>query len=307
MQAMNGRMRKGLRAVGRRLDDSFKVISIIPMILIIGVIVIYPTIYLFYLSFTDTSNLNLISGGARFVGLRNYIVQLGDKAFLTSIWNTLYFTAVSVGASTIVGLALAWLVYSMQPIAKNILVPLVLVPNIVAETACALMLKPMLDSSIGIFNYLLSLVHVAPVSYLGDKVNAQWVIMVLNVWQWVPYMFIFFLSGIESLNISYFEVARLEGASSFRLLRSIILPLIMPIVLVAVFFRVTYSLRLFDKIYVLTGGGPGNATDTITSYIQRVGILRMDFGYSSAGGVIMLLITAVIGALTLKRMYGTND
>ena len=293
--------------MGRRLDEWFKLISIIPMLLIVGVVVIYPVIYLFYLSFTDTSNLNLIAGTARFIGLRNYVVQFGDKAFLTSIWNTLYFTVISVGASTVIGLALAWLVYSMRPMVKNVLVPLVLVPNIVAETACALMLKPMLDSSIGVLNYMLALIHIAPVSFLGDRTNAQWVIMALNVWQWVPYMFIFFLSGIDSLNISYFEVARLEGASSLRLLRSIILPLIMPIVLVAVFFRVTYSLRLFDKIYVLTGGGPGNATDTITSYIQRVGILRMDFGYSSAGGVIMLLITAVIGALTLKYLYGATN
>lgn len=136
---------------------------------------------------------------------------------------------------------------------------------------------------------------------------AQWVIILLNVWQWTPYMFVFMLSGIEGLDGSYFEVARMEGASKMQTLGHIIIPLIKPIILVALFFRITNSLRAFDKIYVLTGGGPGFATDTITSYIQRVGILRMEFGYSSAGGVIMFFISAVIGVIALKFMYDSND
>ncbi|HEY5583119.1 MAG TPA: sugar ABC transporter permease [Ruminiclostridium sp.] len=296
-----------LKSLGSFLDRKFGIISILPMLLIIGVVIIYPIIYLFYLSFTDTSNMNLIANNANFIGLKNFIRHFKDKAFITSIWNTLYFTAVSVSLSTLIGLFLACIVYPMISVRKNLMVTCILLPTLIAETACALIFKPMLDTSIGIFNYMLTFIHLPAINFLGDKVSAQWVIIALNVWQWAPYMFVFLLSGIESLSISYFEVLRLEGATFFQRLWYVILPLIKPIALVAIFFRITNSLRLFDKIYILTGGGPGSATDTITSYIQRVGILRMEFGYSSAGGVIMLLITAVIGAITLKYMYNVNE
>lgn len=296
-----------LKSLNSFLDRKFSIVSIIPMLLIVGVAIIYPVAYLFYLSFTNTSNLNLISNTAHFVGLNNYIGHFKDKYFLISIWNTLYFTAVSVLISMIIALFLAYIVYPMTRGRKNLMVTCVLLPTLIAETACALIFKPMLDTSIGVFNFILTSVHLPAVNFLGDKVAAQWVIILLNIWQWTPYMFVFMLSGMESLSTSYFEVARMEGASALQRLWHVILPLTKPIVLVAAFFRITNSLRLFDKIYVLTGGGPGSATDTITSYIQRVGILRMEFGYSSAGGVIMLLITMIIGAVTLKYMYEVNE
>jgi multiple sugar transport system permease protein len=262
--------------------------------------------YLVKLSLTDTNNMNLLAGTAHFVGLRNFIRNFRDKAFMTSMWNTLYFTFFSVGFSTLIGIIVAYIVYPMRLFYKNLMLACILLPALIAETACGLIFKPMLSTTIGIFNYLLSFVGIDPLNFLGDKILAQWIIIALNVWQWTPYMFIFVLSGMESLDTSYFEVAKLEGASAVQVLRHIVLPLTKPIILVAMFFRVTNALRLFDKVYVLTGGGPGFATDTITSYIQRVGIQRMEFGYGSASGIIMLLFTAIIGAVTLKFMYDAN-
>ena len=289
------------------LDKHFRVFSILPMLIIILAVIVYPICYLFYLSFTDTNNFNLISGLAEWVGLENYIRHFQDKAFITAMWNTLYFTIVSVGLSTVLGILLAYTIYPLKRGYKNLMVACILLPTLISETACALIFRPMLDFSTGIINYLITSIGLPGINFLGDATIAQWVIMLLNIWQWTPYMFIFMLSGIESLDTAYFEVARIDGASKLEILWHVILPMITPVLLVAVFFRVTNSLRAFDKIYMLTGGGPGFATDTITSYIQRVGILRMEFGYSSAGGVIMLLFTALIGAIALKFMYENNQ
>lgn len=309
--AVNRQAKQGappaIARVGRFLDKNFKIISVVPMLVIIGVVIIYPIIYLVYLSFTDTSSVNLLAGTAKFVGLRNYTRHFRDSAFLTSIKNTLFFTVVSVGLSTVFGLILAYMIYPMKAWKKNLMLTCILLPALISDTACGLIFKPMLNTTIGVYNYILTTIGLPALNFLGEKVLAQWVIILLNVWQWTPYMFIFCLSGMEALDASLFEVAKLEGASSLQVLRMIILPLIKPVLLVAMFFRTTNALRLFDKIYVLTGGGPGFATDTITSYIQRMGIQRMEFGYSSAGGMIMLGITAVIGAVALKFMYDSNS
>jgi multiple sugar transport system permease protein len=211
-----------------------------------------------------------------------------------------------VGLSTLFGIVLAYLVYPMKTLKKNLMITCLLLPTLIADTACGLIFKPMLSTTVGVYNYLLTSIGLPALNFLGEMSMARWVIVILNVWQWTPYMFIFILSGMEGLSASYFEVARMEGASSLQCLRLIVLPLIRPIVLVAVFFRTTNALRLFDKVYVLTGGGPGFATDTITSYIQRVGIQRMEFGYSSASGMIMLAFTAIVGAIALKFMYDAN-
>jgi multiple sugar transport system permease protein len=222
------------------------------------------------------------------------------------MWNTFYFTVFSVGLSTLFGILIAYIVYPMKVLFKNFMLACVLLPALIAETACGLIFKPMLNTTIGIFNYLLGIIGIGAINFLGDKNLAQWTIICLNVWQWTPYMFIFVLSGIEGLNISYFEAAKMEGASALQVLWHIVLPLTKPIILVAMFFRITNALRLFDKVYVITGGGPGFATDTITSYIQRIGIQRMEFGYSSASGIIMLIFTAIIGAVAMKFMYYSN-
>ena len=118
-------------------------------------------------------------------------------------------------------------------------------------------------------------------------------------------MFVFILSGMETLQTSYFEVAKIEGANHLQIIIKIILPLILPIITVALFFRLVSALRIFDMVYILTGGG--NGTETISAYIRRLGISRMEFGFSSAGGVIMLFITAFFGLIALKFMYDSNQ
>jgi multiple sugar transport system permease protein len=297
----------GLAAVGNFLDDNFKVVSVIPMLLIITGIIAYPLLYLIVLSFTDTNNFNIVSGGAKFIGFNNFLRNFKDKALFASIGNTLYFTFIIVSLSTVIGILLGYIIYHLKASAKNHMIAFVLLPTLISESACSLIFKPMLNASIGVFNYVLNLAGIESINFLGDRTVAKCVLIIISIWRSAPYMFIFVLSGIESLDTAYFEVARIDGASGLQVLRKIVLPLLRPIIAVAAFFQLTGYLRFFDLVYVLTGGGPGAATETLAIYIQKIGIKRMEFGYSSASGIIMLIITAIFGAAALKVMYDSTN
>jgi multiple sugar transport system permease protein len=295
-----------LTLVGNFLDDNFRIVSVIPMLLMVTAIIAYPLVYLFVLSFTDTNNFNIISGNAKFIGFNNFLRNFKDKAFFASIGNTLYFTFIIVGLSTIIGIILGYIIYHIKASVKNFMITFVLLPTLISEGACSLMFKPMLNASIGVFNYILNIAGIESINFLGDRTAAKWVLIIISIWRSAPYMFIFVLSGIESLDTAYFEVARIDGASALQIVWKIVLPLIRPIIAVAAFFQLTGYLKFFDLVYVLTGGGPGGATETLAIYIQKIGIKRMEVGYSSASGIIMLIITMIFGAVAMKAMYDSN-
>lgn len=293
--------------LSRFCERHFRLISVLPAIIILLLVIVYPIYSLFSMSFTNVSAFNLISESEKFVGVSNYLKLLKDPIFRKSIGNTLYFTVVSVGLQVVLAIILAMLVFPMKKSTQNIIVTLLLFPSMIADVAVAMVWKPMLDASTGLINYYIKLLGYDPVNFLGDPTIAMWTVIIMAVWQWTPYMFIFVLSGMQALSSSYYEVAELEGANVFQKLRYVILPLIKPVLLVAIFFRITSSIRVFDKVYVLTGGGPGSATETISTYIQRVGFTKMEFGLASAGGVIMLALAAILGFMFLKSMYKVDD
>lgn len=287
-------------------ERRFNIIGVFPAVLILAVVVAYPLLSLIYLSFTNTNAFNLLSGTQSFVGLDNFVNLFRDSIFLKSVFNTFYFTIVSTGLQFLLGLLLALMVYPMSKRSKNAIVTLLLVPAMIADVAVGLLWSSLLNISTGVINYLVRLFGFDSIAFLGESKLAMLTIIIIAVWQWFPYMFLFTLAGLESLSVHYIEVAKLEGCNAFQSLYYVTLPLISPVLFVALFFRITSSIRVFDKIFVLTGGGPGSATETISTYIQRLGFVNLKFGFASAGGFIMLLIAMLIGLISLKFMYGSN-
>lgn len=282
----------------------YQLVTIFPALILLVAIVVYPLGYLVYISLTNASGFNLLSHSFHSIGIANYIHQLSDPSFQHAIYNTLIFTVFSVSAQTVLGFGLALLVHPLPARVKAIATTALLVPTMIADVAVGLIWKSLLNYSTGLINYLLNVVGSPSVNWLGNAHLVMPVIIVISIWQWTPYMFLFVLAGLESVPISYFDVLRLEGASTAQSLRYVIFPLLWPIVAVALYFRVTNSIRLFDKVFILTGGGPGDASATISTYIQREGFSNLQYGYASAGGVVMLIIAAIIGFLFLRMMYG---
>lgn len=282
----------------------YQFVTIFPALILLIAIVVYPLGYLVYISLTNASGFNLLSHSFHSIGIANYINQLSDPSFQRAIYNTLIFTVFSVSAQTVLGFGLALLVHPLPARIKAIATTALLVPTMIADVAVGLIWKSLLNYSTGLINYFLNVIGSPSIDWLGNAHLVMPVIIAISVWQWTPYMFLFVLAGLESVPLSYFDVLRLEGANTAQSLRYVLLPLLWPIIAVALYFRVTNSIRLFDKVFIMTGGGPGDASATISTYIQREGFSNLQYGFASAGGVIMLIIAALIGFLFLRMMYG---
>ncbi|MDI9421243.1 MAG: sugar ABC transporter permease [Bacillota bacterium] len=292
---------------GRNRTLAFQVLTVFPAVALVVLVIGYPVYYLVSLSFTNVSAFNLLNQSYRWIRFRNYQKLFNDPIFLRAIAHTLGYALGTVGVQTLLGFWLASAVYRMSRLQKTLVTTLLLFPTMVADIAGALVWRPLFDVSTGVLNYFIKALGFSTVNFLGDPILARITVMAVAVWQWTPYMFLFVLAGMESIDTSLYEVAKLEGASSRVVMTRIVAPLIRPVLLVAVYFRITDSLRVFDKVFVLTGGGPGSATETISTYIQRTGFANMEYGLASAGGVVMLGIAFLFGLISLKLVSAYND
>lgn len=279
----------------------FYLLATLPGLLLGGTLLIYPLIFLLTTSFHNTNLFNLAN--PRFVGIANYKDLFTDPIFLKALTNTALFTIISVGLQLALGIGLAVLVHKMRLRTKGLITLLLLLPFMVSEVAVSLTWKQLLDYGTGLINYTLILIHLPPQAWLGEPKLAFAMIILVSLWQWTPFSFLLSLAGLESLPKEPFDAARVDGASPTQMFFYITLPLLRPVILVILFFRLTSSIRLFDKVYVLTGGGPGTATETISTYIYRVGLSRLELGKAAAGGVVMLIIAVVIGFIFVNRMF----
>lgn len=292
---------------GRNRSLTFQILTVFPAVALVVLVIGYPVYYLVSLSFTNVNGFNLLSQSYRWVKFRNYQKLFNDPIFLRAIVHTLGYALGTVAVQTLLGFWLAGAVYRMGRLQKTLVTTLLLFPTMVADIAGALVWRPLFDVSTGVLNYFIKSFGLPPVNFLGDPILARITVMAVAVWQWTPYMFLFVLAGMESIDTSLYEVAKLEGASSRVVMTRIVAPLIRPVLLVAVYFRITDSLRVFDKVFVLTGGGPGSATETISTYIQRTGFANMEYGLASAGRVVMLGIAFLFGLISLKLVSAYND
>lgn len=274
---------------------------LLPTLILMGTVLVYPLGYLFRLSLTDTTMANL--DHPRFVGLANFRVLLQDPLFLGSLWRTGVFTGAAVSVEIVAGLLLALLVHNVEIPGKRLVVALFLIPNIMAPVAVSLIWRFMLDYSVGILNYALRLLHLPPQSWLGDRTLAFVSIILVSIWQWTPFTFVTFLAGREVLSPDPYEAARVDGATSLQMFRYLTLPLLLPLMLVVAFFRVASSVKVFDKVYVLTGGGPGTATEVVSNYIHRESLVNFKLGYGGAAGVLVLLCMLVLGVGLLQTLF----
>lgn len=270
-------------------------IMLLPALILLLLVLIYPLFMMVRLALTDTNGFNLLQGGGRYVGLQNFQLLFNDDLFIKALFNTAVFSVVTTALQLILGLTLALLIFPIGRIHQAIVTALLLIPTMSADIAISLNWKALLAFT-GPINTMLERFSVQPVAWLGEPALALWIIIGISVWQWTPYMYVFSLAGLESLPKSYHDTLRIEGASTWQGLFMVLLPSIMPILGVALFFRLAEAVRVFDKVYVLTGGGPGTASEVLSTYLQRLGFAQLQLGLASAGGVVMTLLAAIIAA-----------
>ena len=290
-----------------KADIAYSWLFLLPVIIILFIAALIPLLSGLYLSFHDFK-LNMPSIPIQFIGLDNYIELFGDEMFLTSLRNNTIFAILSVTIEMLLGILFAMLLSEDNRLSRG-MITIVLIPMVIAPVVAGTLWRMMLDRTYGVINYILSFIGIPPVSWLGDPSIAIYTIIAVDIWQFTPYVTILVLSSIKAIPRSFFESARVDGSSSWTLFRKIILPLSSPVIIVVAMLRFIDAFKVFDTIFVMTQGGPGNATEMLPTYIYQQGIKFFRVGYSSAIAVLFVITMSLVSwgynrlrAMELRRL-----
>ncbi|ROS79154.1 carbohydrate ABC transporter permease [Cellulomonas sp. PhB143] len=293
-----GAARTARRKTMRERDRSGYVF-VAPFAIATGLFLLWPTIYGLWMSFTNQS---LTGTKSSFIGLDNYIEALGDPQVWQTLWHTVVFTLLSVIPLVIVSLGMALLVHTGLPgqwvWRMSFFAPFLLTSAVVASLSSWLF-----QPEIGLFDVWLSKVNLGPVGWLSDENVAMYSIVLVTVWWTVGFNFLLFLAALQGIPHTLYEAATIDGAGGWRRLFSITIPQLRNITAVIVVLQILGSLKVFDQIYLLTGGGPNGSTRPILEYIYDAGFTNYRLGYASA---ISYVFFALILVFTLIRLVPTR-
>ena len=278
---------------------------LVPSFGLMTLVLLWPLGYAAYLS---TFDYYLGSREMRFVGLANYAQLLGEARLWQSLWTTIVIALGSVGVEFALGFMLAFALYRLT-FSVRVFMILLFLPHIITPVVATLFLKWILTSNWGLIDATLMTFNIDPPDWLGDPVWAKICVILADAWIFTPFVMLVLYAALQALDQAQIEAASIDGADSWRLIRHIILPSLVPVIVFTVSVRLMDVFRFFDAIYVLTGGGPGTATETVTMYTYQLGFQLLQVGKASALGIITLLIVAAIIATfshILQRGYGRS-
>jgi multiple sugar transport system permease protein len=292
------RSRGSMRLLAARVGNS-DASFVLPAVIFMVALVLVPTVYAGYLSLTHW---NLTEGTPKtFIGLRNYRELLGEHRFWASLLRTLIFAAASTILTLGLGFLLALLLNRPLP-GRNLFRSLLIVPMVVTPVVVGLTWRFMYDPNLGMANWLLGLLGVKPIAFLGQTTTAFSAVIATDVWEYTPFALLILLAGLESLPPEPFEAAQIDGASRLATLWHITLPMMKGPLAVALLFRLMFSFNVFDTLYVMTGGGPGRSSETLVMYAYRIGFTQWEVGKAAAAALISLVLITVIAKLIIRTV-----
>lgn len=253
---------------------------LLPASLILLVTAVAPLCYSFYISFFKYK-LNMPNAVPVFIGLDNYTKIFTQKLFWTSLKNTALFAVLSVSFEIVLGLILAMMLANNKKTTR-VIISILLIPMIMAPVCSGTLWRMMLDRSTGVLNYLISLTGLKPINFLGSSKYAIYSVIFVDVWRLTPWVTIIVTSALKGISGSYIEAAVVDGASPLHIARTIILPLLSPVLMIVLMMRFTDAFKVFDTVYVMTGGGPGNSTEMLPNYIYNQALKYMNVGYAAS-------------------------
>lgn len=276
---------------------------LVPSFGLMSLVLLWPLGYAAYLSAFDYY---LGSRDMHFVGFANYAQLLGEARLWHSLGTTLLIAFGSVVVEFALGFVLAFALYSATFSVRAFMI-LLFLPHIITPVVATLFLKWILTSNWGLIDATLLTFNLNPPDWLGDPVWARICVVLADSWIFTPFVMLVLYAALQTVDLAQIEAARIDGANGWRIIRHIILPSLVPVIIFTVSVRLMDVFRFFDTIYVLTGGGPGTATETVTMYTYQLGFQLLQVGKASALGIITLVIVAAIIATfsrVLQRGYG---
>jgi multiple sugar transport system permease protein len=261
-------------------------------VLLVVTIIAYPIAYTVWMSLQEWFASSVTA--PKFIGLANYQrIVTADTRFHQALVRTVYFTILVVGAEAVLGVAMA-LLFNREFWGRGLLRTLAILPMVATPTAIGLVFVMMYHPTLGVANYLLSVVGLPPFKWTYSSQTALYALALVDVWQWTPLIMLIALAGLASLPREPYEAAHIDGASTLQAFWHITLPLLRPTIVVAVLFRAIDALKTFDIIYIITQGGPANSTETINILLFNQAFSYFNMGYASS--VAVALFAVVMGA-----------
>lgn len=292
---MNTKAASGLE----RGDRRFGLMLTAPGLAVLFLVIIFPLLFALTTSFFDYTLIN--PNHDTFVGLDNYQEVLDEEYILTSLWVTLKFVLASVMIEFAIGFSVALALNSVTRF-KNFYYLILLAPLLINPIVVGLLWRMILHTELGIANYAIGLINIDPVNWLGNANAAFWTVVMVDIWHQFSFMAILLLAGLASLPREPYEAARVDGASSLSCFIHITLPLMRPIIIVALLLRFVFAIKTFDIVFIMTKGGPGTATDIISYFIYRAAFFGLDIGRASAMSIALLLIVLTLTIYLYRYM-----
>ena len=288
-------------------DDRFQMTAFIaPTCIFLALLTIWPFIYSVYLSL-HAVKLTAMQR-AVFIGLDNYINLLTDPLFLRAMLNTGMLAVTSITCEIVIAFVIAKAFVSLSHLKwVNGLRSLFMIPMMVTPLIVGMIFSYVFNPVLGIANYLLGGVGLGPVPWFGGSTAAMISILLINIWQWTPFMMLLIMAGLLSIRSDLYEAARVDGAKWHHVMRFLEIPSIKGIVLLGVILRIIDTLRFFDVVYVTTRGGPGDSTMVLTLYAYQQNFQFFQAGVGSAAAVIILVISIVITTFAVKLLRRIED
>lgn len=264
--------------------------------MIVLAMAIFPLIYSLSISFMHYRLIPPMP--PKFNGVDNYIKLLGQARFWSVIYTTSVIVVISVAIQYVIGFAVATALHAKLK-GSSVFRVILLMPMLIAPVAVALIARMILNPVIGPLDQFLTMFGFPDLPFLSNKNWAMGSLIAVEVWQWTPFVILLMLAGLQTLPRDVYEAATLENASKWRQFWDITFPMLLPISVAIVFIRIIESFKIMDTVFVMTGGGPGIATETLTLFAYQEGFKKFNLGYTSALSFLFLIFIIVIGVIFL--------
>ncbi|HET9047173.1 MAG TPA: sugar ABC transporter permease [Casimicrobiaceae bacterium] len=282
-------------------NRSFRYWSLLPAVLLFVALTLYPLVNLMRMS---VSTIEFAQGAElwRFTPRANLAQLAADDVLRPALVNTVLFVAVSVAVEMVLGLALA-IAVAGQTRGKHWVRTVMILPILVPPVAIGSMWKLMYNYDFGIFNQALTAIGMTPVNWLGSPSLALMAVIVVDIWHWVPFVFLILFAAVEGLPVDLLEAARVDGATRWQVVWRIMIPLLRPAIVVAFLFRSILAFKVFDEVFLLTSGGPGTATELVNLHLYKVFFEQNQLGYGAL--LSLAVIAAIVAFLLVARHVST--
>lgn len=295
IQALTARRRKTRTLSSQDKIRRTGILMVLPAVILFGFLRLIPSLQAFYLSFTNYT----IMKAPTWVGLDNYIRLFQDKEFFLAVYHTLQYMFGSVFISAGIALFMAILL-NRQIRFIGLFRTAYYLPQVASWVAVSMIWIYILNPSFGVVNFFLSLLHIPKLGWLNDPNMALESIILVSIWRNVGYDIVIYLAGLQAIPTHLYEAARVDGANAWQVFQKITFPLLLPTTMLIIIVTSIFALQVFDQVYVLTGGGPANATTTVVFHIWQNAFQYFRMGYASAMAFALFALIFILSLFNLR-------